>query len=220
MNVSEACRQRKSIRAFTEKVPERSVILQCLEAACWAPNPTSQQPWKFIVLAGTSLQAVCAAIEESFAGAQAGRAQQKAPALSDEIAALLDARKQENFNEMIAYLKQHRVDMQAIGQGNFNFHRAPMAIIFGTYPCRDQNYLKSTVAAMENFMLAAAAQGLGTCWANAVSICQDAVKQRLDLHPDLILVDGIAVGYPQKEAALNSVPRHRLPVDEVTSWLD
>jgi nitroreductase len=110
------------------------------------------------------------------------------------------------------------VDLQAIGKGNFVFHNAPMGIIFATYPCRDQNFLKSTVAAMQTFMLAAASRGIGTCWMNAVSICQDYIKNALNLAPDLILVDGIAVGYPVQNSPLNQLPRHRLPVEEVTEF--
>jgi len=31
------------------------MIEQCLEAASWAPNPTSQQPWKFIVITNKAI---------------------------------------------------------------------------------------------------------------------------------------------------------------------
>lgn len=218
MNTLEACRQRKSIRAFSDAVPDKKLILQCLDAAAWAPNPTSQQPWQFIVVTGTSLQAVSAAIAENFAAAQAGRAGPDAAPASGS-AALLAERRRENFEAMVVHLKKHRVDMQALGEGNFNFHRAPMAVLFATYPCKDQNYLKSTVAAMQNFLLAAFEAGLGTCWMNAVSICQEAVKKALHLPVDLILVDGVAVGYPVQDAPLNSLPRRRLPIQDVVEWL-
>ncbi len=209
---------RKSIRHFSAEVPSRSLILECLEAASWAPNPTSQQPWKFIVLAGTALRTVCQVIEENFAAAAATMAERPAPALSEEMARVFKGRKDQSFAEMLSFLKEKEVDLQAIGKGNFVFHNAPMGIIFATYPCRDQNFLKSTVAAMQTFMLAAAARGIGTCWMNAVSICQDYIKKALNLASDLILVDGIAVGYPVQNSPLNQLPRHRLPVEEVTEF--
>jgi nitroreductase len=219
MNVSETCRQRKSIRSFSDKTPEKGTILQCLEAAAWAPNPTGRQPWQFVVLSGASLQKACGAIAERFANAQAERAAQSAPQLSADIAAVIEKRGQETFSAMISHLEEHQADMQALGEGNFNFHGAPMAILFGTWPCKDDNFLKSTVAAMQSFMLAACEAGLGTCWMNAVSICQDAIKEALDLHPDLILVDGVAVGYPDSDAPVNDVPRSRLPIEDVVRWL-
>jgi nitroreductase len=110
--------------------------------------------------------------------------------------------------------------MATLGEGNFNFHWAPLAIIFATYPYKDQNYFKSTVSAMQTFMLAATARGLGTCWANAVSVCQDVIKKELGLQDELLLVDGISVGYPDLKAPINNVPRHRLPITQVISWLE
>jgi nitroreductase len=73
---------------------------------------------------------------------------------------------------------------------------------------------------MQTFMLAATARGLGTCWANAVSVCQDAIKKELGLQDELILVDGVSVGYPDPKAFINKVPRHRLPIEQVVSWLE
>jgi len=209
---------RKSIRHFSAEVPSRALILECLEAASWAPNPTSQQPWKFIVLADDALKTVCQVIEENFAAAAAAMAERHAPALSENMARIFKERKDQNFAEMLTFLKEKDVDLQEIGRGNFVFHNAPLGIIFATYPCRNQNFLKSTVAAMQTFMLAAAARGLGTCWMNAVSICQDYIKSALNLASDLILVDGIAVGYPVQNSPINQLPRHRLPVEEVTEF--
>ncbi len=133
---------------------------------------------------------------------------------------MLEQRKKGNFSEMLSFLKEHNADMTSLGEGNFNFHRAPLAIIFATYPYKNQNYIKSTISAMQTFMLAATALGLGTCWANAVSVCQGAIKKELGLQDELILVDGISIGYPDLEAPINNVPRHRLPVEQVVSWLE
>ena len=211
-------RQRKSIRHFKTEQPAKELLLTCLEAAAWAPNPTSQQPWRFIVLTGDTLKKVTAAIEEGFADAFKKKEALPAPPLSEGTARMLQDRKDRAFQQMIALLKEKGADMQAVGRGNFTFHGAPVGIIFATYPCRDHNFFKSTVAAMENFLLAAAAQGLGTCWMNAVSICEHEIKQALTLPPELILVDGIALGFPVEDSPLNQLPRERLPVEEVTDW--
>jgi len=220
MDIIECIKMRKSIRGFKPEMPPRDVILECLEAAAWAPNPTSQQAWQFIVLTGASLKKVCGVIEKHFAAAAASIATQPCPHLSAEIEETLKKRKQESMASMMSFLEDKQVDMQAVGSGNFHFHGAPAGIVFGAYASRNQHYFKAAVAAMENFMLAAVARGLGTCWMNAVSICQDAIKEALDLSRDLILVDGIAVGYPDAGAPLNRVPRGRLPIGDVTEWLD
>jgi nitroreductase len=53
---------------------------------------------------------------------------------------------------------------------------------------------------------------------NAVSICEAEIKKALNLSPELVLVDGIALGYPEEDSPLNQIPRYRLPVGEVTDW--
>ena len=218
MDILELIKERKSIRCYKPDPPSRKLILECLEAASWAPNPTSQQPWQFIVLTGDTLKNVCDVILENYATASAQKAEGEPDRPKNDMAETLEKRKKENFAEMISFLQEKNADMQAIGEGNFNFHRAPVAVLFGVWPCKDQNYLKSTVAAMQNFMLAATARGLGTCWANAVSICQDAIKTCLNLPEELILVDGVAVGYPVADEPVNNVPRHRLAIEEVMTW--
>ncbi|MCX5902202.1 MAG: nitroreductase family protein [Proteobacteria bacterium] len=219
MDVLTLIKERISIRHFLPEIPPRAVILECLEAASWAPNPTSQQPWKFIVLTGDTLKAVCRVIEDNFAEAAAKMASEPTPAVSGSVAKVLKERKDRSFGEMLSFLKEKNVDLKAIGRGNFIFHNAPMGILFATYPCKDQNFLKATIAAMQTFLLAATARGLGTCWMNAVSICQHYIKEALNLSPELILVDGVAVGYPVADSPLNQIPRHRLPVEEVTVFL-
>ena len=219
MDTIELIKMRKSIRHFKPELPPKELLLTCLEAAAWAPNPTSQQPWKFIVLTGDKLNAVTTVIEESFADAFKKKEAAPSPSVSEGLATMLQARKDKAFQQMVSHLKEKGVDMQAVGRGNFTFHRAPVGIIFATYPCKDHNFLKSTVAAMENFLLAATAHGLGTCWMNAVSICEGEIKRALNLSPELLLVDGIALGFPVEDSPLNHLPRERLPVEAVTDWL-
>ena len=219
MDLLELMKKRKSIRHFTPEQPTKEVILECLEAALWAPNPTSQQPWRFIVLTGAKLRKVITVIEENYAEALQNKEQQPAPPLSDKMTKILNGRKEKAFQQMISFIKEKGMDMHALGKGNFNFHNAPVGIIFATYPWKDQNFLKCTVSAMENLLLAATAKGLGTCWINVVSICQDYIKKSLNLPEELILVDGVALGYPVADSSLNQLPRERLPVSELTDWL-
>ena len=52
MEVTEAIRNRKSVRAFLDKpVPDR-VITEILECARWAPSGANTQPWHVAVLTG------------------------------------------------------------------------------------------------------------------------------------------------------------------------
>jgi nitroreductase len=219
MDIIETITKRKSIRHYTSDKPSKEVIMQCLEAASWAPNPTSQQPWKFIVLTGAKLKKTIRAIEENYAQAYQLKEQNPEPPMSEQTARIINDRKEKTFQQMISLLIEKGMDMDEVGKGNFTFHNAPVGVIFATYPCKDQNFFKSTVAAMQNFLLAATSKGLGTCWMNAVSICQEHIKKVLNLSAELILVDGVAVGYADDNSPINQLPRERLPVSQVTEWL-
>ena len=150
MDILELIKERKSIRCFKPDIPAREVVLECLEAASWAPNPTSQQPWQFFVLTGDTLKKVCDVIQKNYAAAAAQKAQGETEQPKNDITEILEKRKKDNFAEMMSFLQENNADMQAIGEGNFNFHRAPVAVLFGVWPCKDQNYLNRFISEIKN----------------------------------------------------------------------
>lgn len=57
MNASDAIRQRRSIKSFTDRVVTREEIERLLDAAVLAPNHRMTQPWRFYVLGPESRSA-------------------------------------------------------------------------------------------------------------------------------------------------------------------
>jgi len=41
---------RRSVRTFSEKVPDSDTVMKTLEAARWAPSGLNNQPWRFLVV--------------------------------------------------------------------------------------------------------------------------------------------------------------------------
>ena len=220
MDSIEFIKSRRSFRQFKPEIPPRKVIMECLDAAVWAPSPGNQQSSKFIILTGSSLKQVCETMETHYAEGVEELDKLPEPQVRAETLKLLDDRNQATLSMMIEDLSEHDVDLQVVGNGNFDFYYAPMAVLFATYPEKLHSRLKAAAAAMENFMLAATARGLGTCWMSAVSICQQPIKDTLQLDPDLILVDGVAVGYPAANSPLNQFKRLRLPSEQFIEWRD
>ncbi len=218
MDLIELIKKRQSVRAFKKEMPPRQDILDCLEAATWSPNQSNQQPWKFIVLENDKLTTVARAIEQNFAESFQKRDNPSQPPTMGTDADVLAGRKKRTYQILDKFCSNNRVNIREIGDSAFAFYNAPVGIIFATYPAKGLNFYKSTTAAMESFILAATAKGLGTCWINTVSICQEYIKQTLNLPEELILVDGVAVGYPDEDAPINQLPRERLPIDQVMDW--
>jgi len=50
MDVMEAIKTRRSIRKYKSTPVEDKKIIECLEAARWAPSANNSQPWEFLVV--------------------------------------------------------------------------------------------------------------------------------------------------------------------------
>src|SRR5215469_10640897 len=55
MDVYEAVRSRRAVRAFTDRPVPREVLERVLAAAAWAPSGSNIQPWHVYVLTGAPL---------------------------------------------------------------------------------------------------------------------------------------------------------------------
>jgi coenzyme F420-0:L-glutamate ligase / coenzyme F420-1:gamma-L-glutamate ligase len=212
MDVLDVIKKRRSMRVFDRRMPPRGLIAECLEAATWAPSATNQQPWEFIVLTGEALEAVNAINEEKFFECMQSDAFGNPPGP-------LKARQQEVLDAMIAAAEKAGIDPNEIFEKSLRFFDAPVAVYFVSYKGADNQYLLSTAAALENFLLAAHARGLGACWLTVTVVCAEDIKKHLSIPEDRELLGGVALGYPVEGAKLNAFERKRAPVDEVTKWL-
>jgi nitroreductase len=213
MDPLDAIKQRRSIRAFDRRMPPRGLIAQCLEAATWAPSATNQQPWEFIVLAGTELDEIRTLNEEKFF-----ERLQSAAAFGDPPEPL-KGRQQELLSAMLALADAAGIEPNEIFEKSLRFFDAPVAVYFVSYKDADRQYQLSTAAAIENFLLAAHGLGLGACWLTVTIVCAEDIKKHLGIAEDRELLGGIALGYPDMDSPLNSFARTRAAVDDVTRWL-
>jgi nitroreductase len=213
MDFLELIRSRRSIRAFEGRVPSREVINECLEAAVWAPNATNQQPWEFVVAAGKELEKIIEVIEENFAQRMGER---------DPFSDMPDhcaARQQEIMATLIQVAQEEGLDPNSVFQKSLRFFGAPVAVYFITYKRKDNQYCLSTTAALENFLLAAEAKGLGTCWLGVSVVCEEDIKEHLGIPNNKEILGGVALGYPDRNSPFNTFKRSRVPVADVTAWL-
>jgi nitroreductase len=213
MNVLEVIASRRTIRVFQKKVPSKKVIRECLESAAWAPSPTNQQPWEFLVVTGKMLEKLCEVIARTFP--------EKMAALDPygNLPQPCEKRRKETFEKLFAAAKAAGLDPRQMFRKSLSFYGAPVVVLFLAYKKKDDLYRFSTVAALENFLLAAHAKGLGACWLSAASVCQEEIRKAFKIPEDKEIVDSAALGYPAKDSPLNTYPRDRLPAEKVTRWL-
>ena len=211
MDMVELIKSRRSIRVFEQEKPPRTVIKECLEASTWAPNPTNQQPWEFVVLAGEKLAEVNACIEQKFF--------ERMPESSfDNLPEECEKRKDEIMETISQAAEKDGINPAQFFEKMLRFFDAPVAVLFLHYTREEDAYKQGTAAALQNFLLAAHARGLGTCWLGVVAICQEDIKKLLNISDNKTVLGGVALGTPVKDATLNTFKRSRMPVDNLTIW--
>lgn len=202
MNVMEAIQGRRSIRKFKEQPVLDSVLRQVLEAAICAPSGSNRQPWRFIVITDPAIRkrlVVCT--QEAIAG------------VTEDV--------QPGFTAGFSAYSQHFQ----------NFGQAPALIVVlhkiepmlaslfkeGSSSCNRIQALemKSSVMsvsmAVQNLLLAATDQGLGSCVMTGPLIASEALSRMLSVPEGWDLLCMVSVGYPDEEPQ----PLRKKTVDQV-----
>jgi nitroreductase len=196
----EVVHTQRSIRKFKpDPVPDEA-IWKMIDAAIRAPSGGNTQPWAFLVLRDDARRNLLADAVRGEAGnlAEALAAAEKLPT--------------ESQRRMRRASVAFRHDVAS----------APVIIIpclvNPTSPSKDINSLwagSSIYGAVQNMMLAARAQGLGTVLTTFNIQLEDFIRREFEIPPEARPVAVIPVGYPD---GLNFGPTTRKPVDSVTYW--
>ena len=165
--------ERRSIRKFTDKPVDRSLLDGLLKEALWAPSGMNRQAWKFVVLR-----------EESF---------KKLLRFSGDMAEDMDGPlTAEQFNDkMRAFVKGYFRDLGGASTAVICLSKSA-----GTY-LADHANMVSGAALMYNFLLLAHEAGLACCWMTGYALHEKELMQMLGME-GYKLVGVTPVGYPDQ----------------------
>ena len=166
MEVLDAIKARRSVRAYSSTAVPDEVLDKVLEAGRLAPSAHNGQPWHFIVV-------------------------------KDE------AKRQEMSKARWAkFLKE-----------------APVLIVgCGDAKASPEWYRVDTTIALQNMVLAATSEGLGTCWVG--SFDEGLIRRLLNVPDHMKTIAIIALGYPRKKLDFTAAVvrgSNRKPMDEIVS---
>jgi nitroreductase len=192
----EVMRTASSVRRYRDEPVSDEVIEICLRAASWAPSGGNQQPWKFVVLKAQSLRDVLTA------------AAHKTWDVMTEFysISLPDNDADEPKSRVLRTMAEH---MRVGGA-------APVLVLFCVQPQRGTTELQqggSIFPAVQNFLLAARAQGLGaaiTLWHGS---CEDQLRSMVGIPEDWKIATLLTVGWPKG----GHHPVRRKPLTEVAA---
>lgn len=179
-DVWEVMRTASAVRRYRDEPVSDEVIESCLRAASWAPSGGNQQPWKFVVLRSSSLRDVITAA-----------ARNTWEIMTDFYSiSLPDDRADDPKSRVLRTMAEH----MTVGGA------APVLVLFCVQPQRGTTELQqggSIFPAVQNFLLAARAQGLGaaiTLWHGS---CEDQLRSMVGIPDDWKVATLLTVGWPK-----------------------
>lgn len=216
MNVSEALLARKSVRAFLNKAIDSADVAKILNFARHAPSGTNTQPWHVAVVSGNTKLELDAELLSAFKNSApkemdyqyyptefSKSMKQRRLACGLQMYQTLGIQRGENDKR----LAQWGLNYSAFGAPVVLFIFAPRSIEKGSF--------MDCGMFIQSIMLMAAELGLATCAQAALAEYPNIVRNKLNYPDDLMLLCGIALGYEDTTATINS---YRTPREEVENF--
>ena len=226
-SVDAAITSRMSARAFLPKPVPRETIEHILQVASRAPSGTNTQPWRVYVLQGASRDGLVAKV---CAAHDAVRAD---PALSAQyreeydyypqqwVSPYIDRRRENGWGlyGLLGIGKADKDRMHEQHQRNFRFFDAPVGLMFTIDRVMGRGSLVDYGMFLENIMVAARGHGLHTCPQAAWNGYASIIRPHIGASDHEMLVCGMALGYADPDALVNTFHTPRVPVESFTTWL-
>ena len=212
MNVTDAVLSRSSIRAFLNDPVPDELLKVLLEKSSRAASGGNLQPWKIFVINNSSMK--------SFLDFQEGWTDPEVPAYDIYPPKLKEPYRTSRFElgeQMYELLGIGREDKDArIAQvmKNFKFFGAPCAFFCFVDRQMGPPQWSDLGMFLQTFMLLAKEAGLDTCAQEAWSMKHDSVSKYVKAKDSDILFCGMAIGYRDENAIINSLKSERRPLNE------
>jgi len=212
MSVSQALIRRYSCRAYLDKPVSNEVLQALLENARRAPSGSNLQPCKLHVINSTSKRALLKSrIEERFPSAPRGDGfdfRIYPEKISDE---LRQRRSDcgETLYRTLGIPRDDKVGRYQQALKNSDFFGAPVGIIMTVDPCIADVQLVDCGILLQSIMLLAEEVGLSSCPQAFWAMWPNTIREVLGLENELV-VAGLAIGYADTKAVVNTVRQPRV----------
>lgn len=189
-----------AVRRYRDEPVDDETLGKCLRAASWAPSGGNQQPWRFVVLRSERARAIVT---------------DAAHRTWDELQQFYEVSAPEDgADDPKSRVLRSMAEHMRVGGA------APGLILFCVRPQAGASELQqggSIFPAVQNFLLAARAQGLGAAITLWHSSCETQLRSLVGIPDDWMLAALVTVGWPAGRH--HTVRRKPLPeVAAVDRW--
>lgn len=168
-----------AVRRYRDDAVPADVLERCLLAASWAPSGGNGQPWRFVVIRSPKLRKVITAAARS-----------TWEVMKDFYRIPPDTGADDPKSRVLRAMAEH---MHVGGD-------APELVLFCVQPQRGATELQqagSIFPAVQNFLLAARAQGLGAAITLWHGHCGDELRAAIGIPEDWKIATLLTVGWPR-----------------------
>lgn len=192
-DVWEVMETARTIRRFSDVPVDDATLVRCLQAATWAPSGANAQGWRFIVLRSPEQRAIVAK-----AAAQALAVIE--PVYGMSRPAPDDDSRRARTNRATYELHDRAGEFTSVLFAQMHYPTASELLLGG-----------SIFPAMQNFLLAARAQGLGACMTSWASYGgEQLLREAVGVPDEWMLAGHIVIGWPKGKHG----PVRRRPLSE------
>ena len=217
MNVSEAVFSRTSIRSFLEDPVSDELLKTLLEKASRAASGGNLQPWKIFIVNNSAMK--------DFLEFQEGWTEPEVPAYEIYPPKLKEPYRTSRFElgeqmyELLGIGRENKEARIAQVMENFRFFGAPCAFFCFIDRQMGPPQWSDLGMFLQTFMLLAKEAGLDTCAQEAWSMKHDSVSKFVKAEDSDMLFCGMAIGYRDDNATVNSLKSERRPLNEWAKFL-
>lgn len=215
LDVCQAIKDRKSIRAFLKKDVSDEILIEAVKIAQYAPSSTNMQPWQLVFVKGHKKQELSDQLLDAY--------DQKIPANPDMSAYLdqwVDPYKSRRFQvgmqlyQALDIKKEDHERRNAQMRANFDGFGAPVFCFIHMNPEMKLGSYYDCGGFVQSLMLALSAFGLESCPQASVTDYQSTIKSYLNLPQSQKLLVALAIGYGDYDHPVNSFRTSRASLDE------
>ena len=220
MQVLDAIKTRKSIRAFTDQAVSKETVEEILTISQRSPSGTNTQPWHIHVCAGDVKQAITDDVLALAAAGQSTPYQQYDYYPGEWKDIHRDRRRGVGWSlyGLLGIKKGDREASARQGARNFKFFDAPVGLFITTDAYLGRGSWADTGMYIQTIMLAARGFGLHTCAQAAWIQYQEPVFRHLNIPDDQVLVSGMSLGYADPDAIENTLVSERETLENVARF--
>jgi nitroreductase len=220
LTVTEALKRRISTREFREQPLEQQLVREILDVARWAPSGGNLQPWKVIAVAGAERTAVIELARRIHAADGADESTER-PVYPPNLWEPYRTRRFKLGEDMYALLGIPRSDRSARlarFARNYGMFGAPVELFFIIDERMGHGQWAHLGMFMQSIALAALERGVSSCMQEAWAALRLSLKHHFSLDEHELVYCGMALGYADDSAPVNSLRSDRAPVEEFASF--